>query len=175
MIKKEKILQVIFDAIDEINEQFEEDAKRYDFYSEDLMAYLSDGGLLENREDVPEWVKSIYVTAPEISPEHHVLMQAAFQTSVDSGISKTINFASEATIEDVGEAYLSAWRTACKGITVYRNGSRNKEVLVNGHRENKQLSLFDLAAVCGCASPMIIQESGCETCKTCGWSACKIA
>ena len=154
-----------------VNEQFEEDAKRYDFYSEDLMAYLSDGGLLENREDVPEWVKSIYVTAPEISPEHHVLMQAAFQTSVDSGISKTINFAKEATSTDVYNAYMQAWEAGCKGITVYRNGSRDKEVLVNGHKEEVILD----NSLCGCDNPMIVQADGCESCKVCGWSACTIS
>ena len=158
-----------------INDQFKNDAQEYGFYSDELMAYLAEGGLLKNRPEVPNWVKEIYVTAPEISPEAHILMQSTFQQHVDAGISKTINFSSEATIEDVGDAYLSAWRTGCKGITVYRNGSRNKEVLVNGHRENKQLPLFNLTAECGCASPMIIQESGCETCKTCGWSACTIA
>ena len=158
-----------------INEQFKQDAQEYGFYSDELMAYLSEGGLLRDRDDVPTWVKDVYITAPEIDPEAHVLMQAAFQEQVDSGISKTINFSSEASVEDVNNAYILAWKTGCKGITVYRNGSRTKEVLVNGHRANKQLSLFDLEAACGCDNPMIIQESGCETCKTCGWSACKIS
>jgi len=157
------------------NEQFQQDAKEYGFYSEELMSYLADGGLLRNRQDVPNWVKDVYITAPEIDPEAHVLMQAVFQDKVDSGISKTINFSSEASVNDVYDAYILAWQTGCKGITVYRNGSRTKEVLVNGHRANKQLSLFDLEAACGCPNPMIIQESGCETCKTCGWSACKIS
>ena len=158
-----------------INEQFQKDAHDYGFYSEELMTYLAEGGLLKDRPEVPNWVKDVYITAPEISPDAHVLMQSAFQAHVDSGISKTINFASEASVEDISQAYLMAWENGCKGITVYRNGSRNKEVLVNGHRENQQLSLFDLQAHCGCASPMIVQESGCETCKTCGWSACKIS
>jgi ribonucleoside-diphosphate reductase alpha chain len=158
-----------------INDQFQKDAHEYGFYSEDLMSYLVEGGLLKDRPEVPNWVKEIYITAPEISPEAHVLMQSSFQAFVDSGISKTINFSTDATLEDVGAAYLLAWETGCKGITVYRNGSRTKEVLVNGHKTNQQLSLFDLETECGCASPMIIQESGCETCKTCGWSACKIS
>ena len=154
-----------------VNEQFKEDAKNYGFYSKELMAYLSDGGLLENREDVPEWVKSVYVTAPEISPEHHVLMQAAFQKSVDSGISKTINFAKEATPTDVYNSYMQAWQTGCKGITVYRNGSRDKEVLVNGHKPEVVLDI----ELCGCDNPMIVQADGCESCKVCGWSACTIS
>ena len=151
-----------------VNRQFEEDAHRLGFYSEDLMEYLSNGGSLQSRTDVPHYLREVYVTAQDISPEDHVLMQATFQKHVDSGISKTINFASSATREDVVEAYLTAWETGCKGITVYRNGSREKEVLVTGHLEGE-------ISKCDCESPLIIQESGCETCKTCGWSACKIS
>ena len=151
-----------------INEQFEKDAKENGFYSEDLMLYLASGGSLTDREDVPNWIKEIYVTAQDISPEDHVLMQAKFQQYVDSGISKTINFASEATLEDVYDAYMTAWETGCKGITVYRSGSREKEVLVTGHIIEEEIK-------CGCENPFIVQESGCETCKVCGWSACKIS
>ena len=171
--KKQNILEG--KTLSYVNKYFEKDAKDYGFYSENLMDYLANGGSLQDRNEVPKWVKNIYSTAPEISPDDHVLMQAAFQQHVDSGISKTINFDNAATVEDVEQVYKLAWATGCKGITVYRNGSRNKEVLVNGHRANKQLSLFDLEAECGCVNPMIIQESGCETCKTCGWSACKIS
>jgi len=151
-----------------INEEFKKDAKEYGFYSEDLMSHLASGGSLKDRDDVPDWAKNVYVTAQDISPEDHVLMQARFQQYVDSGISKTINFASEATLEDVCAAYMTAWETGCKGITVYRNGSREKEVLVTGHLEGE-------ISKCDCESPLIVQESGCETCKVCGWSACKIS
>ena len=151
-----------------VNKYFERDAKEYGFYSDDLMDYLAEGGSLGDRTDIPEWVQNVYITAPEISPEDHVLMQARFQQYVDAGISKTINFASEATLDDVFEAYMTAWEQGCKGITVYRNGSREKEVLVTGH-------LGGEITKCDCESPLIIQESGCETCKICGWSACKIS
>ena len=157
-----------------VNEQFEKDSKNYGFYSEELMAYLAGGGLLQDRDEVPQWVKNVYITAPEISPDDHVLMQATFQQHVDSGISKTINFSSKATLEDVSDAYMAAWENNCKGITVYRSGSRNKEVLVSGHAQEQQLPLFEVEA-CGCENPNIIMESGCETCKTCGWSACSIS
>ena len=132
------------------------------------MEYLANGGSLQTRMDVPRFLRAVYVTAQDISPEAHVLMQSTFQKHVDSGISKTINFASSATREDVAEAYLTAWETGCKGITVYRNGSRDKEVLVTGHVQELEID-------CGCENPFIVQESGCETCKTCGWSACKIS
>ena len=133
------------------NENFERDAQENGFYSEDLMLYLASGGSLQERDDVPDWVKDVYVTAQDISPEDHVLMQARFQQYVDSGISKTINFASEATLEDVFDAYMTAWETGCKGITVYRNGSREKEVLVTGHLEGE-------IARCDCESPLIFKK-----------------
>ena len=151
-----------------VNKFFEADAKEHGFYSEDLMEHLSKGGSLLGRDDVPTWAKEVYVIAPEISPEEHVKMQAAFQESVDAGISKTINFANSATREDVMAAYVQAWETGCKGITVYRSGSREKEVLTVGREDSTPLS-------CECDNPLIIQESGCSSCKNCGWSACEIA
>jgi len=174
-----------------VNKYFEEDAKKYGFYSEELMEHLSQGGSLTDRDDVPEWIKEVYVTAPEISPEDHVKMQAAFQEECDSGISKTINFPNHATISDVEQAYISAWRTGCKGITVYRAGSREKEVLVKGNEgetaivDNDQMPLqMDVPFIkkstmnedsdC-CETPQIIMESGCKTCKACGWSLCYVA
>ena len=151
-----------------VNKFFEATAKEHGFYSEDLMEHLAKGGALKDRDDVPEWAKRVYVTAPDISPEEHVRMQAAFQDSVDAGISKTINFANDATREDVMAAYVQAWETGCKGITVYRSGSREKEVLTSGHTTI-------VAETCDCENPLLVQESGCSSCKNCGWSACEIA
>ena len=151
-----------------VNKFFEATAKEHGFYSEDLMEHLAKGGALKDRDDVPEWAKRVYVTAPDISPEEHVRMQAAFLDSVDAGISKTINFANDATREDVMAAYVQAWETGCKGITVYRSGSREKEVLTSGHTTI-------VAETCDCENPLLVQESGCSSCKNCGWSACEIA
>jgi ribonucleoside-diphosphate reductase alpha chain len=148
-----------------VNASFEQIAKEEGFYSDTLMNELSNGKSLDDFENVPLWVKQVYITAPQISAEAHVAMQAAFQPWVDSGISKTINFAHDATLEDVQVAYMEAWKLGCKGITIYRNGSRAKEVLVNGHTEVN----------CGCDDPMIVAEGGCVSCKKCGWSACAIS
>ena len=151
-----------------VNKYFEREAKERGFYSEDLMEYLAEGNSLQDRSDVPDDVKEIYITSPELTPEEHVRMQAAFQEHVDSGISKTINMPNEASIEDVMDTYLMAWREKCKGITVYRAGSRDKEILVKGTQ--KQETEFDC-----CEIPNIIFESGCHKCLNCDWSACLVA
>jgi len=172
-----------------VNKYFERDAKDFNFYSEDLMDYISNGGSIQNRDDVPQWVKEVYTVAGDITPEAHVLMQAAFQQYCDSGISKTINFSNDASIEDVYTAYLLAWEKGCKGITVYRSGSREQEVLVKAEVSQNtdvetqlQLDFLDLVnepvIVAGgecCATPHHVEESGCVTCKSCGWSKCHIA
>ena len=180
--KKQNILEG--KTLNYVNKYFEEDAREHGFYSEGLMSYLADGGTLEDSPEhfnVPIWAKSLYTTAPEISPEDHVLMQAAFQKHVDSGISKTINFPNSATQPDVEDAYMLAWKSNCKGITVYRAGSREKEVLVKGNNENTQKEVqqeldFNVSSEKDCCdNPNIVHEAGCESCKSCGWSACLIA
>ena len=184
--KKQNILEG--KTLNYVNKYFEADAKKYGFYSEDLMDYLSEGGSLESVPEIPDWAKEVYATAPEISPEDHVLMQSAFQKSCDSGISKTINFPNSATIEDVEASYMLAWKEACKGITVYRAGSREKEVLVKGNKDNSEqphLDGFEIEEnlinnpdthnIKCCNNQNIVFESGCETCKSCGWSACLIS
>ena len=150
------------------NPYFAEEAVNRDFYSEDLMDFLAEGGSLQDRDDVPNDVKQIYITSPELTPEEHVLMQAAFQPHVDSGISKTINMPNDATEQDVYDTYMLAWKTDCKGITVYRAGSRETEILVKGAKNN------EIEADC-CENPNIIYESGCHKCLSCDWSACEIA
>ncbi|PZC46265.1 MAG: ribonucleoside-diphosphate reductase alpha chain [Chloroflexi bacterium] len=122
-----------------VDKTFEYTAKEKGFYSEELMRYLADGGSIQTRKDVPEWARKVFVTASEISPESHVRMQAAFQESVDSGISKTINFPNSATEDDVRKAYMLAWELGCKGITVYRAGSRQFEVLTAGTQDTKTI------------------------------------
>ncbi len=118
-----------------VDEQFEQAAREGGFYSDDLMEFLASGGSLQERDDVPGWAKQLFVTAADISPEMHVRMQAAFQDSVDAAISKTINFPNSATENDVERAYLLAWELGCKGITVYRAGSREAEVLTAGQEQ----------------------------------------
>ena len=160
-----------------INKYFEKDARTYGFYSEELMEYISNGGSLKNRSDIPDWVKAVYTTAGLISPTNHVKMQAAFQDSCDSGISKTINFPNHATIEDVYLAYMTAWESNCKGITVYRSGSREKEVLVKTESAKQGVldGFEDIEKSSCCGDSFLVEENGCVTCKMCGWSKCHIS
>ena len=119
-----------------VDKGFEKVAKEGGFYSQELLNYLADGGSLQDRDDVPDWAKRLFVTSSDISPEMHVRMQAVFQESVDSAISKTINFPNSASDDDVRRAYLLAWELSCKGITVYRAGSRDAEVLTAGKEKD---------------------------------------
>ena len=116
----------------EVNDAFKRLAKEEGFYSDELIEYLAEGGLLAERSEVPDWVKKVFVTAHDITPEWHVRMQAAFQRHTDNAVSKTINFPFEATEDDVAAAYWLAYREGCKGITVYRDGSREMQVLAHG-------------------------------------------
>ncbi len=122
-----------------VDSAFEAVARHEGFYSDEIAEYLSTGNSLQDSEEAPEWVKEVFATAPDIAPEWHVRMQAAFQESTDAAISKTINFPNSATVDDVENTYMQAWETGCKGITVYRAGSREKEVLTAGTAETSAL------------------------------------
>lgn len=116
----------------EINPVFESTARERGFYGNDLMMDIARSGTLQHLEGVPEDVKRVFVTAFDIAPSWHVRMQAAFQEHCDNAVSKTVNFPSDASIDDIEEAYLLAYRLGCKGITVYRYGSKREQVLYLG-------------------------------------------
>ncbi|MBA4180272.1 MAG: ribonucleoside-diphosphate reductase, adenosylcobalamin-dependent [Anaerolinea sp.] len=122
----------------EVNEQFEAVAKEEGFYSEELIRFLAQGGHLAERAEVPQWVKDTFVTAHDIAPEWHVRMQAAFQEFTDNAVSKTINFPNNATVDDVRTAYELAYRTGCNGITIYRDGSRELQVLKHADKSDAE-------------------------------------
>jgi len=107
---------------------FEAVAKSEGFYSAELMEQLAKKGSLETL-DVPQWVKDVFRTSHDISPEWHVKMQAAFQNHTDNSVSKTINFPHDATVGEIRKAYMLAYDLGCKGITVYRDGSKAGQVL----------------------------------------------
>lgn len=113
----------------ELNAVFLEAAEDQGFMSEGLKAFVSKGGAIKDREDVPPDIKKAFPTAFDISPEGHVRMQAAFQRHTDNAVSKTINLSPDSSPDDVRQAYLLAHRLGCKGITVYRTGTRAGQVL----------------------------------------------
>jgi ribonucleoside-diphosphate reductase alpha chain len=116
----------------EVNPVFEEVAKRRGFYSADLMMEIAKKGSIQEIDGIPDDVKRLFVTALDIAPEWHVRMQAAFQKYTDNAVSKTINLPHDASVEDVRDAFLLAYKLGCKGITVYRYGSKKEQVLYLG-------------------------------------------
>jgi ribonucleoside-diphosphate reductase alpha chain len=119
---------------------FEELAKERGFYSRDLMLEIAKTGSIQKLEEVPEDVRRVFVTSLDIDPEWHVRMQAAFQKYVDNAVSKTVNLPPDATVEDVRRVYLLAYKLKCKGITVYRYGSKKEQVLYVGPLLTKELA-----------------------------------
>jgi ribonucleoside-diphosphate reductase alpha chain len=125
----------------EVNPEFERIAKKKGFYSQELIRKIARTGSIRDIEEIPEEIRKLFVTAFDISPEWHVKMQAAFQKHVDNAVSKTINFAAEATPDDVEKAYWLAYKMKCKGITVYRYGSKTNQVLTIGSMTPKKNGL----------------------------------
>ncbi len=113
----------------EVNPYFEAVAKQQGFYSEKLMQQIAGNASISGISDIPGEIRETFVTAHDITPEYHVRMQAAFQKYVDNAVSKTVNFPAGATVDDVKQVYLQAYRSGCKGVTVYRDGSRDEQVL----------------------------------------------
>lgn len=116
----------------EVNPLFEEIARKRGFYSEDLMSEIGRHKSLAEVPDVPEDVRRRFVTAYDIAPEWHIRMQAEFQKHTDNAVSKTVNFRNEATPDDIRRVYMLAYEVGCKGVTVYRDGSREAQVLTVG-------------------------------------------
>lgn len=149
----------------EVNELFKQMAIDRGFYSDALMMEIAEKGTCVGVAGVPEDVQKFFVTAHDITPEWHVRMQAAFQKYTDNAVSKTVNFAHDATREDIANVYMLAHKLGCKGITVYRDGSRTIQVLNIGTKKDdgkpaeggadtpKAQSNIDVAIAAGTHSP----------------------
>ncbi len=116
----------------EVNPVFEKIARERGFYSDALMEKIAEKSTIADMDEIPADVRRVFVTSHDIAPEWHVRMQASFQKSTDNAVSKTINFSHEATRDDVRMAYVLAFKEGCKGLTVYRDGSRDEQVLSTG-------------------------------------------
>jgi len=147
-------------------------------------------GTLDGVSGVPEEVQQVYRTAHDILPRWHVAMQAAWQKYTDNAVSKTVNFPHTATIEEVGEAYMQAWKAGCKGITIYRDGSKEGQILnvgsqtvsLQGERQIiqsklrvetlKQRKKKAAEKRCPECGAKLVVEEGCSKCYGCGYSVC---
>jgi len=116
----------------ETNPLFEITAKERGFYSAELLEEIARTGSVQKIDGVPEDIRKLFVTALDIEPEWHVRMQAAFQKYTDNAVSKTVNLPTDASVEDVKKVYELAWNLKCKGVTVFRYGSKPEQVLYIG-------------------------------------------
>jgi ribonucleoside-diphosphate reductase alpha chain len=113
----------------EVHPIFEKIARMEGFYSPELMKTIAQRGSIQDMEIIPQEIRELFVTSHDIAPEWHVKMQAAFQKSTDNAVSKTVNFPFEATRDNIREVFILAYHEGCKGITIYRYGSRDRQVL----------------------------------------------
>ncbi len=155
----------------ETNQLFEKILRERDLYNEEIIRKVAGKASIQNIKEIPEDIRRIFVSAHDISPEWHLRIQAAFQKYTDNAVSKTINLPNSATIQDVEKIYMLAWKMKCKGITIYRDGSREEQVInfySNGKKEERE-SDDDTCPNCGAK---MVREEGCKICRSCGYSAC---
>ncbi|MEM3666590.1 MAG: vitamin B12-dependent ribonucleotide reductase [Candidatus Bathyarchaeia archaeon] len=126
----------------ETNPLFEITAKERGFYNARLLEEIAKTGSVQKIDGVPDDVKQIFVTALDIEPEWHVKMQAAFQKYTDNAVSKTVNLPTDATVEDVRKVYELAWKLKCKGVTVFRYGSKPEQVLYIGEVKTREAAFL---------------------------------
>ncbi len=146
----------------------------------------SSGGTIQGVQYVPSALKKVLVTAMDITPENHIRALAAFQKWTDSSISKTNNFPADATVEDMRESYLLAYKLGCKDVTVFRDSSIKNQVLVAVRKEEKRVSIDNSGRVtpntengngttpkfCQECGTSLVKKEGCITCPSCGWGMC---
>ena len=168
----------------EVNPVFEKYMKTHGLYTEDLMNKIAKCGSVAHIEELPDEVKRIFVTAHDISPYWHVKMQAAFQQFTDNAVSKTVNFIESATREDIKKTYILAYKNNLKGITVYRNNSRQFQPM-NLEKAKKTIEIKPIepskdynptgeikTVKCPECGAEIKMAEGCFICLKCGYSGC---
>jgi ribonucleoside-diphosphate reductase alpha chain len=126
------------DELMEVNPYFEAVAMERGFYSPELMDTIAREGSIRHLKNIPEDVKEVFVTAHDVTSEWHIRMQAAFQKYTDNAVSKTVNLPKDSTVEDVRKVYDLAYSLGCKGVTIYRDGSKEEQVLSYGQKETKE-------------------------------------
>ena len=126
------------DQMLEVHPRFERLARENGFFSDELMKKIAEVGSVRHLDDVPAEVAHVFATAHDVTPEWHIRIQAAFQKHTDNAVSKTVNFSNDATDEDVEKVYTLAYKMGCKGVTIYRDGSREEQVLNVGRPKKRR-------------------------------------
>ena len=126
------------DKLLEVNPYFEKMARKSGFYSTELMDDVAKKGSIQDTMEIPEEIRRVFVTAHDVSPDWHIRMQAAFQKHTDNAVSKTVNLPHDASVEDVKKVYDLAYELGCKGVTIYRDGSKENQVLSFSQKEKKE-------------------------------------
>ena len=136
-------MQVLDDGTEllTVDKHFKEALKKMNLYNAEFMQYIAKKGSIQNMQSIPESIRKIFVVSYDISPEYHIKIQAAFQKYVDNGISKTITLPNIAAVEDVKNAYILAHKLGCKGISIYRFGSRDDQVFFLKAVKEQQINL----------------------------------
>ena len=124
-----------------VNKNFKESLEKKKLYNKEFMKYIAKKGSIQNMESIPQDIRNTFVVSYDISPEYHVKIQAAFQKHVDNAVSKTVTLPEIATVEDVKNTYLIAHNLGCKGISIYRFGSRDDQVLFLRAMKEEQVNL----------------------------------
>ena len=123
------------------NEELKDSLKKYSLYNDEIIEKINKEGSMKNIDELPDKIKKIFVVGSDIAAEWHVRMQAAFQKYVDNGISKTVTLPKDASIEDVEKIFMMAYELGCKGISVYRYGSREGQVIYLSSKRDEQITL----------------------------------
>ena len=164
----------------EVNPIFKQYAIENGFYSEELMKQIAKTGSIAHIENIPDEAKHIFVTAHDVSPYWHVKMQSAFQLHTDNAVSKTVNFEEHATRKDIEDTYILAYENNLKGITVYRNNSRQFQPMNLETKPKKEEKIVEEYNPSGeiktvkcpeCGNEIQMAE-GCFICPNCGYSGC---
>jgi len=158
--------------VDPVFEEYLKSSTQYAVHSTQILKRVAEGDM----SDLTVEEKKIFTTTHQIAPEWHVKIQAAWQKYFDNSISKTVNFPHEATIEDVKTVYMQAWKAGCKGVTIYRDGSKQDQVLVTSKTRHDSDTVTrwhsDTTEICPECGGSLHKQDGCSKCVDCGYSVC---
>lgn len=167
-----------FLMVDQVFEDWLKETVKNGKRRDEILEQVAESNSLEGVREIPEKTRRVLTTTHQIKPEWHVRIQAAWQKWIDNSVSKTVNFPNAATVEDVQKVYMLAWKLGCKGVTIYRDGSKQDQVLNLAKDTSEHLHVHVAKPGTGekgvcpeCGGAMMFKE-GCATCNGCGYSYC---